>query len=278
MLRTFELLLHVGYKQDIKKFKAQSPEEKTKKDAREVRVKKAFMTELGLTVDQRREGGFGNTNTGNVAHKALENYVTTAQICGVSPMLVSNLDTIRRILSSAFAIDSQAFHSFCRETLDLYMADAGWYQIPPTLHRVLVHGHAIIEATPLNIGLTSEEGSESNTKFARKFYKNHTRKTSQQNTMSDLFLRLMDCSDPFILNQKITQKIKPVPNDMLQLIQKERTETNPTVGDNFTPASGNISSDKETATSDSDSPSDDGSLADDESDSSMSFNVSLIEN
>jgi hypothetical protein len=126
MLRSFELLLHIAYKQDLKEFRPCGPEKKKIKDLRELKVKKAFMTELGLAVDQPRPGGIGNTNTGNVARKALENAVTTAQICGVSPMLVSNLNTIHKIISSPFEIDCQAFESFCQDTLEIYFADAGW--------------------------------------------------------------------------------------------------------------------------------------------------------
>jgi hypothetical protein len=97
-------------------------------------------------------------------------------------MLGSNLYTIRCILSSANVTDCQAFYTFCQETLDLYMADAGWYQMPLTLHRVLEHGCAVIEATPLKLGLTSDEGSESTTKFATFLQRSHP-KNSLQYTM-----------------------------------------------------------------------------------------------
>jgi hypothetical protein len=40
----------------------------------------------------------------------------------------------------------------------------------------LLHRRAIIEANPVKIGFTSQEGCESSTKFSRKFYKNHTLK------------------------------------------------------------------------------------------------------
>jgi len=36
-------------------------------------VKAEFKEKLGLIVDQRRDGGAGNTTTGNVARKALAN-------------------------------------------------------------------------------------------------------------------------------------------------------------------------------------------------------------
>ena len=162
---------------------------------------------MGLVVDQRREGGFGTTNTGNVVRKAFANAEKTAStICGVSTMLVSNLDIIRRTLASGQDIDPEKFHSFCKETLDEYMTSAKWYNIPPTLHKVLVHGKEIIKATPMPVGWTSEEGSESNTKFARRFHTSHTRKTSQEDTMSDLFNRLMDISDPVVVSYSKEKK------------------------------------------------------------------------
>ena len=191
---------------------------------RTIQVKKAFKPELGLNVDQRRESGFGNTNTGNVARKAFENAVITAQICGVSPMLVSNLETIHRALAMDKDINTGAFETFCKETLDIYFDDAGWYNIPPTLHKILVHGRDIIDSTPIAIGITSEEGSESNIKFARQFYQHHTRKNCHNNTMYDLFHRLMDVSDPVILSKQCIPKqisSRPIPVDLQRLIQTD---------------------------------------------------------
>ena len=99
--------------------------------------------------------------------------------------------------------------------------------IPPTLHRILVHGKSIIEKTPVPIGWTSEEGSEANNKFARIFLQKHSRKNSHKNTMSDLFHRLMDISDPFVVgmsteSRKESQKI---PVDMQELLKSDSSES-----------------------------------------------------
>jgi putative intracellular protease/amidase len=102
-----------------------------------------------------------------VARKAFANAEKTAAICGVPTMLVSNLDVIWRTLASSQPINPEKFGELCEKTLEQYMSCAQWYDIPPSLHRVLVHGKEIVEATPLPIGMTSEEGAESNTKFAR---------------------------------------------------------------------------------------------------------------
>ena len=259
VLRTFELLLHIAYKQDIKKFYVRDSREKAICEKRTIQVKEAFKSELGLTVDKRREGGFGNTNTGNVCRKAFENPVKTAKICGVSPMLVSNLDIIRRTLASTSTINIGAFESYCQETLQLYMSEVGWYNIPPTLHRVLVHGGEIIRATPINIGSTSEESAEGNTKFARRFYKHHTRKNSHGNALADLLFRLLDVSDPFLsCAETSSKKSKSIPEDMKPLLCPDNLEFKISE-----PSLHNIDS------------SDNESYKSDSSENDISFNVSI---
>ena len=78
----FEALLHIAYKQDVKAFKVRNTTDKATVAERTAAVKSAFEQELGLKVDCRRDGGFGNTNTGNVARKAFANAEKTAAICG----------------------------------------------------------------------------------------------------------------------------------------------------------------------------------------------------
>ena len=92
---------------------------------------------------------------------------------------------------------------FVHETLNEYMLTVNWYNIPPTLNKVLAHGKDIAEATPMPVSWTSEEGSESNTKFNR----------------------LMDISDPVIVSHSKENK-KPqeyIPEDMAGLC-KNATE------------------------------------------------------
>ncbi len=165
----------------------------------------------------------GNTMSGNVARSAFENPIKFGQIVGVSTMLVSNLDVVWRTLASSHPINAEKFGLFCKETLDLYMQEVGWFNIPPTLHKILVHGKEIIKACPVPIGWTSEESSEANNKFIRKYLSHHTRKTSHLDTMSDLFHRLLQISDPCLvtksfkqLRKKESRKFTP---EMLEILQ-----------------------------------------------------------
>ncbi len=129
-------------------------------EARKVQVKQAFQREFNLIVDS--SSGPGNTLSGNVARKAFSNPVKFGNIVGVSPVLVSNLYLIWCTLASKYQINSAKFGELCQQTLDIYMSEVGWYNIPPTIHKILIHGQEIIEACPVPIGWTSEESSEAN--------------------------------------------------------------------------------------------------------------------
>jgi hypothetical protein len=219
-LRAFSALLKMGYKQDFKQHRV-TKEHSAKFEARKLIVKEAFKRELNLIVDSGSDPG--KTLSGNVARKAFANPIVFAQIIGVSPMLVSNLDVIWRTMASSYQINGREFEEFCKQTLDIYLSEVGWFNIPPTIHKILVHGRAIVDACPVALGLTSEESSEANNKFIRKFLLQHTRKTSHLDTMTDLFHRLMAVSDPCLLskslkeNKKKSRQFTPEMKELLQI-------------------------------------------------------------
>ena len=78
-------------------FKVRNPEDKVIVAERTAAVKSAFERELGLKVDRRRDGGFGNTNTGNVARKAF----ASAHLPLANPSTQKNLENrVKKPLSS----------------------------------------------------------------------------------------------------------------------------------------------------------------------------------
>jgi hypothetical protein len=199
-LRSFEAICSIGYRQDFKKSHEKRTEKENKQMSdREKKVKAEFKEKLGLIVDQRRDGGSLNTTTGNVARIASENAEITAEIYNVPVQLVKNLKLIWGTMASGFAIDLKKFDEQCKETETIYHQSVGWYNIPPTIHKVLRHGKDLIENCALPIGLTSEEASEANNKVLRHVRLYHARKTSWLDHLSDLFHRMTDISDPVIL-------------------------------------------------------------------------------
>lgn len=145
-------------------------------------------------------------------------------------MLVSNIEVIWRIMGSKYPINAEKFDKLCKETLEVYLSDAGWFNIPPTIHKILVHGKDIIKACPVPIGWTSEEGSEANNKFIRKFLLHHTRKTSHIDTLTDLFHRLLEISDPVLVTKscksqkKEKRKLTPEMREILAIPKEEETD------------------------------------------------------
>ena len=117
-------------------------------------------------------------------------------------------------MASEYAIDSEKFGKLCEETKKIYLKDekTKWYNIPPTIHKILEHGKGIIEHCPVPIGLTNEEASEANNKILRKVCSHHTRKTSWADGMSDTFHRMMDLSDPVVLEKSHQRKKKKEKN------------------------------------------------------------------
>ena len=66
-IRTFECLLHISYRLDIK-WQARSDEDKCSIKQRSEEIKQKFKKRMGLIVD-RPKSGYGNTNDGNAASR-----------------------------------------------------------------------------------------------------------------------------------------------------------------------------------------------------------------
>ena len=63
-------------------------------------------------------------------------------------------------MSSGFDIDSQKFKEFCWQTATLYVELSPWYPMCQSLHKVLMHGHDIIDYFTLPLSMTSEDAQE----------------------------------------------------------------------------------------------------------------------
>lgn len=93
--------------------------------------------------------------------------------------------------------------------------------MPTSVHKILVHGAEIINASLLPIGQMSEDAQESSNKYIKKFRENFTRKCSRVKSMENVFLRLLLTSDPFIssLRELPRKKLKSLlPEAALLLI------------------------------------------------------------
>ena len=92
--------------------------------------------------------------------------------------------------------------------------------MPPTVHKVLLHGADIISQALLPIGQLSEEAQEARNKDFKNYRESFSRKMSRTKTNEDVLHLLLITSDPFIssLRKKSKKKFSTFDKDALSLL------------------------------------------------------------
>ncbi|XP_017484189.1 PREDICTED: uncharacterized protein LOC108372867 [Rhagoletis zephyria] len=120
-----------------------------------------------------------------------------------------NFSLVLRVLSCGKQIKTQEFSVLLNETRELYLRNYGWYNMPSSVHKVLVHGCDVIKYFDLPIGSLSEEALECSHKNIRKYRLNRSRKTGRLQSNTDLMTRLILSSDPLVaFKRNIKQRNK----------------------------------------------------------------------
>jgi len=134
---------------------------------------------MGLIVDKPKAGGSGTSNDGNTARAFFNNPDMSAIISGVEENLIIRCSTIFQAISSGYNINSAKFGEYALETAKLLIIKFVWYHLPASVHKVLLHGRAIIKKCLVSIGELSEEAAEAKNKDVKLFRLNNTRKMSR---------------------------------------------------------------------------------------------------
>lgn len=94
------------------------------------------------------------------------------------------------------------------DTAKKYVELYHWYNMPTTLHKILIHGKDIMEKCIFPVGILSEEAQECRNKDYKKYRLRHSRKCSRIATNQDVMNRMMVTSDPLIskLTPSFTKK------------------------------------------------------------------------
>ena len=87
--------------------------------------------------------------------------------------------------------------------------------MPASIHKLLIHGHKIIESMPVPMGLLSEEAQESRNKDAKLYRVHITRKSSRTFGNEGLLHMLLISSDPY------TSSLRKWPKKKSELFPKE---------------------------------------------------------
>lgn len=115
---------------------------------------------LGLIVDVPKQVS-GSSNDGNTARRFFKNWKSVADITGVNQDLLYRFYIILQVLSCGEKIDPSKFESFTLATANIFVNMYGWFYMPSSIHKILIHGKTVLNATSLPIGWMSEEAQES---------------------------------------------------------------------------------------------------------------------
>lgn len=208
-IRLFESVLHLAYKLPVKKYREKrTNEEMELEDRQKKHIQERFRKETGLLVDMPKVN-FGNTNNGNTSRRFFENPQLAADITKIDFELIYRLKVILETISSGHKIDVQQFDDYAMATAKLYVDLYEWHPMTPTMHKILIHGAAVIENALLPIGQLSEEAAEARNKHFRLYRENYARKFSREECNRDVYNRLLLSSDPLLSSMKQTKKNKP---------------------------------------------------------------------
>ncbi|KAL4721482.1 hypothetical protein ACJJTC_004994, partial [Scirpophaga incertulas] len=143
-------------------------------------------------------------------------------ITGLDVTLIQRFGIILSAIACEEPINDEAFADYARLTAEIYVELYGWYDMPASVHKLLLHGAEIIRhfnITP--IGKLSKEASECRHKEFKKIREHHTRKFCRKATNEDILHGLLVSSDPFLSNVRpiLRKKTKTaISDDMRNLL------------------------------------------------------------
>ena len=145
--------------------------------------------------------------------------------------------------SSGFDIDDEKFNDYCVNTAHLFVTLYLWYNMPTSVHKVLIRGAEIVKYALLPIAQLSEDAQESRNKDIKNFRLHHSRKCSRESSMRDIFNRLLLTSDPFLLSiRKFPQRpAKSLHQEAIQLLKQAEVTRQETRNDSDLDTSGSTS-------------------------------------
>lgn len=228
-IRVLEFLLRLSYKNDpavhgVYRVRKESQESAIIAE-RKHRIQTEIRRRLGLLVDVVKPNA-GTTNDGNTARKLLsdKNRDVFAEILGIDLWLLEDLHTILVALNCGLPLDPHKFGQFCKNIAQRYVQTYPWHRMTVTLHKILVHGEEIIENSTLPMGLLSEQAGETRNKFYKYDREHHCRKSDRIKTITDLFNRALESSDPVISNIRLRErqtnlKKLPLPGAVISLLK-----------------------------------------------------------
>lgn len=80
-----------------------------------------------------------------------------SEITGVDVTLLNRFSVILTAMSSGAEINHERFDKYAKETAKLYVKLYDCYRMPPSIHKILMHGSLVIRYALVPIGQLSEQ-------------------------------------------------------------------------------------------------------------------------
>lgn len=170
----------------MNRWKIESDDDKQKVKERKKQIQDEFMSQLGLIVDQPRQG-LGNSNDGNTARIFFQNAEVSAAITGINIGSIQRFHVILQAISSGFEIKPDDFREYALETARLYVELYSLYHMPTAVHKALMHGAEIIENAISPIGELSEDAQEACNEYIKQYREHFSRKDKRVHNLTVLF-------------------------------------------------------------------------------------------
>lgn len=231
-IRFFECILHISYRLDLKTWQVRGTENKSAYEKKKQEVISRFRQETGLLIDTVKQGS-GNTNDGNTARRFFKDPEKSADITKVDETLIRRFSVILQAISCGYQLNTEKFREYALDTAKCFINLYGWYNMPASVHKILIHGADVMDTLLLPIGLLSEEALEARHKECRYFREHNSRKIGRKQNIEDLLHALLVSSDMVIssLRPLPKRKLNKVPEEVLSLLcMPEIRPQTPTTG------------------------------------------------
>lgn len=155
--------LLIDYQSKSGSEKCRSDDNKDVLDDRKKYIQREIHKHFGLIVDTPKQGA-SSSNNGNTARRFFEHYERISEITSFNQELLKNLYVILQTMACGKAIHVERFRLFARATAELFIKNYSWFNMPASVHKVLIHGANIINSFVIPIGQLSEEAQEARNK------------------------------------------------------------------------------------------------------------------
>ena len=210
-LRTMDWILKIIYHlaAGVRTWKENMQNEAKIRRAKE-NVRATIYEQTGIRVDEPDPVGKGGTSTtGPVSKRLLHDIPIRQALIECVPekgdsranieIIVKNISVILRLVSSSELVNSDKLDVLCKDTSRLFLQQFPSFKFTPSVHQVLAHSAELIAANKnRGLGTLSEEPLEHNNKNIRRYREQLSRKTTQEDNLTDVFHRLWLKSDPVV--------------------------------------------------------------------------------